>query len=102
MGVSHHSDPLFGVLVRVQGVGGVFTGVRGWVLRASYLQLEGRWTPPMWGTVLILVPYPTTSVINVSANFTSIKSYMPANIGPPAGVGVMKTYGAKGRENLWR
>ena len=55
----------------------------------------------MWGTVLILVPYPTTLVINVSANFTSIKSYMPANIGPPAGVVVVKTYGAKGRENLW-
>ena len=62
----------------------------------------GEMDPPMWGTVLILVPCPTTLGHNVSANFTSVKSYMPANIGPPAGVGVVKTYGAKGRENLWR
>ena len=62
----------------------------------------GEVDPPMWGIVLILVPYPTTWEINVSTNFTSIKSYVPANIGPQLGGGVVKTYGAEGRENLWR
>ena len=46
--------------------------------------------PPMWGTVLILVPYPTTLVINVWPNCTSVKSYMPANIGPQQGGGARK------------
>ena len=48
--------------------------------------------PPMWGTVLILVQYPITLVINVWPNFTSVKSYMPANIGPRQG-GCAKIYG---------
>ena len=45
----------------------------------------GEVDPPMWGTVLILVPCPTTLVINVWPNCTSVKSYMPANIGPQQG-----------------
>ena len=41
----------------------------------------------------VLVPYPITLVFNVWPNFTSIKSYMAANIEPQQGGGV--------RGNLW-
>jgi hypothetical protein len=70
------------------------TGVYRGICRREGLGFEGLRSPtggeidpPMWGTVLILVPYPTTWEINVSNNFTSIKSYVLANIGPPAGGG---------------
>ena len=43
----------------------------------------GEIDPPMWGTVLILVQYPTTLDFNFSGNFPPIKSFMAANIEPP-------------------
>ena len=73
MGVSYHND-------RREGLG--FEGL----ISPTGGEMD---PPPMWGTVLILVPYPTTLEINVSANFTSIKSYMPANIGPQQGGGLI-------------
>ena len=62
---------------------------------------KGKDPPPMWGTVFILVPYPTTVVISGWPNFTSIKSYMAANIGPHQGRGCAETYGTEVRGNLW-
>ena len=48
--------------------------------------------PPMWGTVLILVPYPTTLVHTVQ--FHPYKKLHGSQHWTPAGWG--------GRENLWR
>ena len=48
---------------------------------------------PMWGTVLILVPYPTNLVSNVQPNFASVKRYTAANIGPQQGGGERKLIG---------
>ena len=56
---------------------------------------RGERPPPMWGTVLIPVLCPTTLVFNVSGNFTSIKSYMAANIGPQLGGGARKLMGLR-------
>ena len=53
----------------------------------------GEIDPLVWSTVLILVPYPTTLVSNVTANFTSIKSYMAANIRPQQEGGARKLMG---------
>ena len=53
----------------------------------------GKDPPPMWGTVLILVPYPTTLVSNVQPNFASVKRYTAANIGPQQGGGERKLIG---------
>ena len=88
---------------------GVVTGVYRGIERRKGLGFEGLVSPtggeidpPMWGTVLNLVQYPTTLIINVWPNFLSIKSYITAYIGPQQGVGVAKTYAPKGRENLCR
>ena len=87
---------------------GVVTGVSGAIERRKGLGFEGFGSPteggidpPMWGTVLNLVQYPTTLTFNVWPNFPSIKSYMAAGIGPQQGGGaqklmalrVAKTYG---------
>ena len=84
---------------------GVATGVSGAIERREGLGFETppgveMDPPPMWGTVLNLVQYPTTLILNVWPNFASIKSYMAANIGPQQGMGVAKTYVPKGREHL--
>jgi hypothetical protein len=63
--------------------------------------IGGEIDPPMWGTVLILAPYPTTLVFSVWPNFTSVKSYMPTNIGPQLEGGCAETYGTEVRGNLW-
>ena len=85
------------------------TGVYRGIYRREGLGFEGLRSPtggeidpPMWGTVLILVHYPTTLVFNVSGNFPPIKSFMAANIEPPQRGGVVNLYGAWGRESLWR
>ena len=60
----------------------------------------GEVDPPMWGTVLILVQYPTTLDFNVSGNFPPVKVTWQTTLDPHRGGG-SRIFMAHGVANLY-
>ena len=57
----------------------------------------GELDPPLWGTILILVPHPTNLVVNVSP----LEKVTRQPTLDPSWGGVRGTYGTEVRGDLW-